>query len=526
VRRSVHSLGTQVRRSVHSLKKATPPAAEQPWPNTVILVNWRGSYSNMQVNDVQPYRQTDGAVATLLPEAHDVPLHQASASWRPTSWRSYPVLQQPDWPDQCALERVVSEISQLPSLVRPVEIRSLQWSLAEVASGRAFLLQAGDCAEQFKSCTKEGVSGKLRVILQLAILLTYGSGLPIVKVGRIAGQFAKPRSKPKEIVNGIELPVFRGDIINGSEPTLHDRRPDVERLLHAYGHAFATLNILRELTKKGFTTLDQVHAWNQEFVHRSAACRVYEKTADEIAWALRSMSASGVDMAGLRAFNQVRLYTSHEALLLPFEEALTRFAVDVNGWFDTSAHMVWVGDRTRQLDSAHVEFLSGIANPIGVKVGPTATPAELRKLCERLDPNFVPGRLVLISRLGAGRVTELLPSLIQAVRLTGRSVVWACDPMHGNTFQSVSGYKTRRFRDITAEIAGFFAVHKAEGMHPGGVHLELTGENVTECLGGAEEVLDVHLGSRYETACDPRLNASQSIELAFRIATLLREHKL
>ena len=482
----------------------------------------------MQVIDVQPYQQDGRAVATLpTPDVHGVPVHQAPSSWRPSSWRSYPAAQQPDWPDPCTVERIVSDISRLPALIPPAEIRDLQRLLATVASGRAFLLQAGDCAERFESCTEQGVRGKLRVILQLAILLTYGAGLPVVKVGRIAGQFAKPRSQPQEIVDGIELPVFRGDIVNSSEPTLHARRSDAERLLRAYHHASTTLGVLRTLTKKGFAGLDQVHAWNQEFVRRSPAGRLYEKVANEITWALRFMSASGVDLAGSQqALHQVHLYTSHEALLLHFEQALTCFAPEADGWFDTSAHMVWIGDRTRQLDGAHVEFLSGIANPIGVKVGPTTTPAELRELCERLDPGSVPGRLVLISRLGARRVTELLPPLIRAVRSTGRSVVWACDPMHGNTFRSESGYKTRRFGDIIAEIAGFFAVHKAEGSHPGGVHLELTGENVTECLGGAEEVLDTHLGTRYETACDPRLNASQSIELAFRVAALLREHRL
>jgi 3-deoxy-7-phosphoheptulonate synthase len=480
----------------------------------------------MHAIDIQPYQLDGGAVAAVSrPDTHGVSVHQASPSWRPTSWHSHPVLQQPDWPDQLAVERVTNELSRLPSLIPPAEIRDLQRSLAAVASGRAFLLQAGDCAERFESCTEHGVRSKLRVILQLAILLTYGSGLPVVKVGRIAGQFAKPRSKPTELVNGIELPAFRGDIVNSFEPTLHARRPDAQRLLRAYHHACATLHILRTLTKEGFASLEQVHAWNEEFVRRSPAGWLYEKVADEITWALRFMSASGVDLAGLQTLHQIHLYTSHEALLLPFEQALTRFAPDVGGWFDTSAHMVWIGDRTRQLDGAHVEFLSGIANPIGVKIGPTATPAELRKLCERLDPGLVPGRLVLISRLGARRVTELLPPLIRAVRSTGRSVVWACDPMHGNTLRSESGYKTRRFCDITEEIAGFFAVHKAEGTHAGGVHLELTGGHVTECLGGAEEVLDTHLGTRYETVCDPRLNASQSIELAFRVAELLREHQ-
>jgi 3-deoxy-7-phosphoheptulonate synthase len=481
----------------------------------------------MKVIDVAPYQRDGGAVATLAPpDAHRLPVHQAPSSWRPTSWSSYPASQQPDWPDSGAVERVTSDISRLPSLVPPAEIRDLQRSLAAVASGRAFLLQAGDCAERFESCTEQGVRGKLRVILQLAILLTYGSGLPVVKIGRIAGQFAKPRSQPTELVDGIELPVFRGDIVNSPEPTLPARRPDAERLLHAYQHASTTLEILRALTQEGFAGLDQVHAWNQEFVRRSPAGRLYEKAADEITWALRFMAASGVDLAGSPALHQVCLYTSHEALLLPFEQALTSFVPDADGWFDTSAHMVWIGDRTRQLDGAHVEFFSGIANPIGVKVGPTTTPAELRELCERLDPDFVPGRLVLISRLGARQVTELLAPLMRAVRSTGRSVVWACDPMHGNTFRSESGYKTRRFDDITAEIAGFFAIHKAEGAHPGGVHLELTGEDVTECLGGAEEVLDINLNTRYETACDPRLNASQSIELAFRVAALLREHQL
>jgi len=483
--------------------------------------------ASMQMTGVQPYQQDGEAAATLPPpDAYGLAVHQAPPSWRPASWRSRPAAQQPDWPDQRAAERVVSEISRLPPLAPPTEIQDLQRSLAAVASGRAFLLQAGDCAERFESCTEQGVRGKLRVILQLAILLTYGSGLPVVKIGRIAGQFAKPRSKPHELVDGIELPVFRGDIINSSEPTAHARRPHAERLLRAYHHASATVNVLRALSKEGFADLDQIHAWNQEFVRRSPAGQLYEKAADEITWALRFVSASGVDLAGSPALRQVHLYTSHEALLLQFEQALTRFAPDAGGWFDTSAHLVWIGDRTRQLDGAHVEFLSGIANPIGVKIGPTTTPAELRELCERLDPGVVPGRLLLISRLGARRVTELLPPLIEAVRSTGRSVVWACDPMHGNTFQSESGYKTRRFCDVTAEIAGFFAVHKAGGTHPGGVHLELTGENVTECLGGAEEVLDTHLGTRYETACDPRLNASQSIELAFRVAALLREHQL
>lgn len=457
-------------------------------------------------------------------EERGIEVHPAPAQWAPGSWRSRPVRQQPDWPDPRGVERVTAEIARQPPLVLPAEIQSLQRSLATVASGRAFLLQAGDCAERFSSCIEQGVRSKLRVILQVAILLTYGSGMPVVKVGRIAGQFAKPRSESTELVAGKELPVFRGDIVNGPEPTPDARRPDVERLLRAYHHASATLNVLRALTKEGFADLDQVHAWNQELVRASPAGRHYEGTADDITWALRLMSVCGTDVAGSQAPRQVNLFTSHEALLLPFEQALTQFDIGSGAWFDTSAHLVWVGDRTREIDSAHVEFLSGIANPIGIKIGPSITPAQLRDLCERLDPGLVPGRLVLISRLGADRVTELLPPLVRAIRMTGRSVVWACDPMHGNTFRSESGYKTRRLVDITAEIAGFFAVHKEEGTHPGGVHLELTGDDVTECLGGKKEVLDTHLSTRYETACDPRLNASQSIELAFRVAELLREH--
>ncbi|MGC7102144.1 class II 3-deoxy-7-phosphoheptulonate synthase [Amycolatopsis lurida] len=461
---------------------------------------------------------------TLVPELAAAAAHRAPAGWQPDSWRGRPIHQQPDWPDPAAVAAVADELALQPPLVLPAEITSLRQQLASVANGQSFLLQAGDCAETFRSCTEQGVRSKLRVILQLAILLTYGSGLPVVKVGRIGGQFAKPRSKPTEVVNGVELPVFRGDIVNGPEPTPEARIPDADRMRRAYHHASATLNVLRALTQGGFADLDQVHAWNQEFVLASPAGRHYEAAADAITWALRFMSACGVDTGGMQALHQVQLFTSHEALLPQYEQSLTRFDQATGSWFDTSAHLLWIGDRTRQLDGAHVEFLSGVANPIGLKVGPSTTADELRALCDRLDPDFVPGRLVLITRLGAERVGDLLPPLLRAVRSTGHSPVWACDPMHGNTFVSKSGYKTRRLSDITAEIAGFFSAHRAEGVHPGGIHLELTGDNVTECLGGADEVLDTHLGTRYETACDPRLNASQSIELAFQVAQLLREH--
>ncbi|WP_433227586.1 class II 3-deoxy-7-phosphoheptulonate synthase [Actinomadura formosensis] len=451
--------------------------------------------------------------------------HHPPPGWSPNSWRARPIAQQPGWPDPRRLREVLEDLALLPPLVLPGEIEDLRHTLARVAEGRAFLLQAGDCAERFASCTESGVRGRLRVILQLAILLTYGSGLPVVKVGRIAGQFGKPRSSPTEVVDGVELPAFRGDNVNDPAPTPQARTPDAERLRMAYHHASATLNVLRALTKEGFADLNRVHAWNQEFVRRSPAGQQYEAAAADIAWALRFMAACGADTARMQAVRQVQLYTSHEALLPAFEQALTRRAEATGAWYGTSAHMLWVGDRTRDVDGAHVEYLSGLGNPIGVKVGPSLTPADLRVLCDRLDPDHIPGRLVLISRLGADRITDLLPPLVREVAATGRPVVWSCDPMHGNTFRSASGYKTRRLADIIREIDGFFAVCGAEGAFPGGIHLELTGDNVTECLGGAEEILDTHLSRRYETACDPRLNAGQSIELAFHIADLLRRHR-
>ncbi|MFG3319056.1 class II 3-deoxy-7-phosphoheptulonate synthase [Streptomyces sp. NPDC048171] len=447
-------------------------------------------------------------------------------AWSPDSWRGRPAAQQPDWPDPEELRGVENTLALRPPLVLPEEILDLRRSLAQVAAGEGFLLQAGDCAERFGSCTEAGVRGKLRVILQVAILLTYGSGLPVVKVGRIAGQFGKPRSRPTETVDGVELPAFRGDIVNRPEFTAEARRPDAGRLLSAYHHASAALNVLRALTLGGYADLGQVHDWNQEFVRRSAAGQRYEKAADDITWALRFMSACGVDTRSQAALHQVQLYTSHEALLPQYEQALIRYDEKRRGWFDTSAHMLWIGDRTRALDGAHVELLAGVDNPVGVKVGPSTGADDLRELCERLDPDRAPGRLVLISRLGAGRGAELLPPLLRAVRDAGHTPVWACDPMHGNTFVSESGYKTRRLSDITTEVAEFFAAHREEGLHPGGIHLELTGDDVTECLGGdLDEVLDTHLASRYETACDPRLNAAQSIELAFRVAEFLREQR-
>ena len=356
----------------------------------------------------------------------------------------------------------------------------------------------------------------------MAVILTYGAGLPVVKVGRIAGQFAKPRSLPSELVDGVDLPVYRGDMVNELSFSPAARQPDPTRMLRAYHQSSATLNLLRAFTKGGFADLNQVHSWNQEFVARSPAGRRYDAVADGIDRALRFMAAIGIDLTTSSVIHQVDFYTSHEALLLGYEEAMTRRDSLTGCWYDCSAHLLWGGERTRQLDGAHLEFLRGIGNPVGAKLGPSATPADVLTLCDLLDPGRVPGRLTLVARMGASRVEERLAPLVRAVRDAGHPVVWACDPMHGNTFVGPSGHKTRRFDDVMAELAGFFAVHRSEGTHPGGIHVELTGEDVTECLGGADEIEDGHLHRRYETACDPRLNASQALELAFQVTELLR----
>lgn len=398
----------------------------------------------------------------------------------------------------------------------------MESALARVAKGEAFLLQAGDCSESFAEFSADQIRDKLKVILQMAVVLTYGAGVPVVKVGRIAGQFAKPRSSATEIVDGIELPSFRGHMVNDDSPDPLARIPDPERLLAAYHQSAATLNLLRAFTKGGFADLTQVHAWNQEFVAASAQGRRYESIAGEIEAALRFMAACGIDLSTESNLHQVDFWTSHEALLLVYEEALTRRDSLTGKYYDCSAHLLWVGERTRQLDGAHVEFLSGVCNPLGVKIGPEARPEEVVALCDKLDPQAVPGRLTLITRLGAGRVEELLPPLLETVKNSGHDVVWACDPMHANTFLSDGGLKTRRFDDVLAEIRGFFQVHKKLGSWPGGIHIELTGENVTECLGGLGDILEDQLDLRYTTTCDPRLNAQQAIDLSFRVAELLR----
>jgi 3-deoxy-7-phosphoheptulonate synthase len=446
-------------------------------------------------------------------------------NWTKNSWQALPAAQQPAWPDTSELDRALKQIESYPPLVFAGEARTLLASLGQVATGNAFLLQAGDCAESFEQFTAVNIREKLRVILQMAVVLTYSMGVPVVKVGRIAGQFAKPRSSDTESIGSRTLPSFRGHMVN--DPAAHEeaRVPDPQRLVQAYHQSASTLNLLRAFTKGGFADLSRVHAWNQEFVATSAEGQRYEHLAAEIERALAFMRACGVDTESHSALHEVDVFTSHEALILGYEEALTRQDSLTGQWYDCSAHMLWIGERTRQLDGAHIEFLRGVGNPIGVKIGPTSTPDYVLSLCEHLNPNRVPGRLTLISRMGADKVESSLRPILRAVRDAGHPVVWACDPMHANTFTADNGRKTRHFDSILSEIVGFVAAHRAENTWPGGIHIELTGENVTECLGGVEAVSQDDLDMRYETVCDPRLNARQSIDLAFRVADLIRSGK-
>ena len=418
---------------------------------------------------------------------------------------------------------MLKQLSGFPPLVFAGESRRLTSELARVAQGKAFLLQAGDCAESFESFTADSIRERLKVILQMAVVLTYSAGVPVVKLGRIAGQFAKPRSADTETIDGVELPSFRGHLINDVAFTSEARIPVPARMIQAYHQSASTLNLLRAFTTGGFADLSRVHQWNQEFVAASPQGQRYEQLAEEIERALRFMDACGLDHDTVPALHQTEVWTSHEALVLGYEEALTRKDSLTGDYYDCSAHMVWIGERTRDLDGAHVEFFRGIRNPIGCKVGPTASPEQVIDLCEALNPDRIPGRLTLITRMGAEKVTDSLRPLLRAVADSGHPVVWACDPMHGNTFTAPSGQKTRHFDSILAEISGFFEAHRAEGTWPGGVHVELTGDDVTECLGGAEDLLDGDLGLRYETMCDPRLNARQSLDLAFGVAELLRQ---
>ncbi len=442
-------------------------------------------------------------------------------SWSPDSWQRFEARQQPEWPDEAALQSALKTVSTLPPLVFAGEARSLQSNLAQVAAGNAFLLQAGDCAESFEEFSADSIREKLRVILQMAVVLTYSMGVPVVKVGRMAGQFAKPRSSPTETIGDLEIPSFRGHIVNAEAPTAAARIPDADRLVQAYHQSASTLNLLRAFTKGGFAALDRVHAWTQEFVGSSPEGQRYGQVANEIDRALRFMRACGMDTETNANLREVDVYTSHEALLLGYEEALTRRDSLSGAWFDCSAHMLWIGERTREIDGAHVEFLRGVSNPIGCKIGPSSTVDQVLELCAHLNPSRIPGRLTLISRMGANDVETCLRPILRAVTDAGHPVVWACDPMHGNTYSTPSGRKTRHFDAIIAEIEGFVRAHRAEGTWPGGIHVELTGENVTECLGGADALVPDDLDHRYETVCDPRLNGRQGLELAFRTAELV-----
>ena len=440
-------------------------------------------------------------------------------SWSPQSWRSKPAKHIPeDYPDETALARVEQELANYPPLVFAGEVRTLRQSLAAVSRGEAFLLQGGDCAESFKEFHPDNIRDTFRVLLQMSVALTFGAAMPVVKVGRIAGQFAKPRSAPIETIDGVTLPSYRGDNINGMEFTAEARAPDPQRLLRAYGQAASTLNLIRAFANGGYADLRNVHRWNLEFVSGNPQEDRYRALADRISESIAFMEACGVDGSEVRAIREVDFFTSHEALLLGYESAMTRVDSTSGGWYDTSGHMVWIGDRTRQLDGAHLEFCRGIENPIGIKCGPSLDPDELPRILDVVDPKNEAGRIVLIARFGAGSTHSKLPPLVRKIQAEGRNVVWSCDPMHGNTIKTDNGFKTRPFDSILTEVKDFVDVCRSEGAYPGGVHFEMTGQNVTECLGGSQAISEGDLSSRYHTHCDPRLNASQALELAFILA--------
>jgi len=447
-------------------------------------------------------------------------------SWNPQSWREKSAMHIPaDYPDPAALAAVEKELSGYPPLVFAGEARTLKNSLAAVSRGEAFLLQGGDCAESFKEFHPNNIRDTFRVLLQMAVVLTFGAAMPVIKVGRIAGQFAKPRSSPTETLEGVTLPSYRGDNINGMEFDAASRTPDPQRLLKAYGHAAATLNLIRAFATGGYADLRNVQKWNLEFVSGNPQESRYRALADKISESITFMEACGVDGESVRAIREVDFYTSHEALLLGFEEAMTRIDSTSGNWYDTSAHMLWIGDRTRQPDGAHVEFCRGIENPIGMKCGPSLDPDELIRLLDILNPKNDAGRIVLIARFGAEKAEAGLAPLVKKVTEAGRKVVWSCDPMHGNTVKSGNGYKTRHVDAILSEVGTFFDVCRAEGAIPGGVHFEMTGQNVTECLGGSQEISEEDLHSRYHTHCDPRLNATQALDLAFILADEFKDKR-
>lgn len=441
--------------------------------------------------------------------------------WTKSSWKNYTALQQPNWPDQDALEKVTKDLALLPPLVFAGEIRTLKELLAKASKGEAFLIQGGDCSEDFSQVTAPTIRETMKVLLQMAVVMAYAGGKPAIKVGRIAGQFAKPRSSDTEIVDGVELPSYRGDMVNKNEFSIKARTPNPKYMLKGYYLSAATLNLLRAFTRGGYAALHRVQAWNQEFVAQSPMGRSYDRLAKQIDQAMKFMNTIGIP-TDIPQINQTQIFTSHEALLLPYEEALTRIDSTTGDWYDCSAHMLWIGERTRQVDGAHVEFLKGVLNPIGVKIGPDYDIDNIKQLIEILNPENEPGRLTLITRMGCDNIEKKLPALLREIKKEGAHIVWNCDPMHANTFTSESGHKTRDFNDILKEITRFFEIHWAEGTIPGGVHLEMTGKNVTECVGGARNIVSEELHNRYDTTCDPRLNAEQSLEVAFQIADMIK----
>jgi len=446
-------------------------------------------------------------------------------NWTPSSWRNKKALHMPGYIDEEHLENTLKEISKFPPLVFAGEARLLKEKLGEVANGNAFLLQGGDCAESFADFHPDNIRDSFKVILQMAVVLTFGASCPVVKVGRIAGQFAKPRSSATEIINNVELESYKGDIINGIDFDEKNRNPDPDRLIKAYNQSASTLNLLRAFSQGGFANLNKIHQWNLNFVKDENANK-FREISNRIDECLSFMEACGINGKSVRQLNETDFFTSHEALLLQYEEALTRVDSTTGKWYDVSAHMLWVGDRTRQLDGAHIEFLKGIENPIGIKVGPTTKTDELLKIIDVLNPTNESGKITLICRMGHEKVSINLPGIINKVHKEGKNVVWTCDPMHGNTVKSNTGYKTRPLKSIVSEIHQFFQIHRSEGTYPGGVHLEMTGQDVTECMGGLQEITDEDLKNRYHTYCDPRLNASQSLELAFLLSDFLKDEKI
>ena len=448
-----------------------------------------------------------------------------SARWTPESWQDKPILQVPTYPDADKAAEVEKRMGALPPLVFAGEARSLKKSLGDVAEGNAFLLQGGDCAESFAEFHPDNIRDTFRVLLQMAVVLTFGAACPVIKVGRMAGQFAKPRSADTETIDGVELPSYRGDSVNGMEFTEEARIPDPERLVKAYNQSASTLNLLRAFAQGGYADLNKVHQWNLGFVADSALGERYQGLADRLDETLAFMAACGVTSSTTPQIRETDFYTAHEALLLNYEQAMTRVDSTSGDWYDTSAHMLWIGDRTRQPDGAHVEFMRGIANPIAIKAGPSTDESEFLKLIDILNPNNEAGRMTVIARMGADKVEELLPPLVRAVEREGKKIVWVCDPMHANTIKSSNGYKTRPVDQVMQEVRRFFNVHKAEGTHAGGVHFEMTGQDVTECTGGAQAITEDNLGARYHTHCDPRLNAKQALELAFLLAEILKQDR-